>query len=59
MTIAQRIMRCRLIEEAEKNPEYAEELGLQDQSEFKDFDRADITGSSDMWKGGERNNEES
>ena len=38
MTVAQRILRCRLIEEAERDPEYAKELGLQDQTRYKDTD---------------------
>lgn len=36
MTIRQRMMRCRLIEEAEEHPEISEELGLVNLSEFGD-----------------------
>ncbi|MBR3146849.1 MAG: hypothetical protein IKF54_01765 [Eubacterium sp.] len=56
MTTAQRIMRCRLIEEAERDPEYAKQLGLLDQTQTQ---YKDITGSSHIRKGGGRNNEES
>ena len=34
MTIRQRLMRCRLIEEAEEHPEISEDLGIVNRSEF-------------------------
>ena len=44
MTIRQRLMRCRLIEEAEEHPEISEDLGLVNKSEFggsfKDLDNS-------------------
>lgn len=59
MTIAQRIMRCRLIEEAERDPEYAAELGLQDQTEYRGFYLQVNKDSSDFKEGGGQDNEES